>query len=127
MPVKMTKAESGTRAVLAYYGALNAGDIAALETLLAAQCVFRADLPGFWRGEIVGRGAVLAFWRSAFSQWQEAHFELMEVFGMGFRCVARWVLTWQDATGQMGKCIGVDIFRLQAGKISEILEYHQGD
>jgi len=55
----------------------------------------------------------------------QARFETEEIFAAGDRCVVWWTYHWVKE-GKPGHVRGVDIFRVQDGKVAEKLSYVKG-
>jgi predicted SnoaL-like aldol condensation-catalyzing enzyme len=125
-PTRMSKIESATRVVLAFNEAFNRHDVAGMMELMSDDCTFENTAPTPDGAVYKGKEAVTQFWRDFFRESPQAHIEIEEVFGMGFRCVMRWRYDWVEETGEKGHVRGVDIFRLKDGLISEKLSYVKG-
>jgi len=126
MPYKLNKLEAATRAVLAFNDALNRRDVAGMMALWHADGVFENTAPAPDGATYTGKPAVTQFWEDFFRAAPTAHFKIEELFGLGERCVARWVYTWTDPAGQSGHIRGVDVFRVRDGLILEKLSYVKG-
>ena len=125
-PIRMSKIESATRIVLAFNEAFNRHDVGGMMELMSEDCVFENTAPAPDGTVYKGKEAIIQFWQDFFRESPQAHIEIEEVFGMGFRCVMRWRYDWVDAAGEKGHVRGVDIFRLKDGLISEKLSYVKG-
>ena len=122
----MSKIESATRIVLAFNDAFNRHDVGGMMELMSEDCVFENTAPAPDGTVYKGKEAIIQFWQDFFRESPQAHIEIEEVFGMGFRCVMRWRYDWVDEAGNKGHVRGVDIFRLKDGLISEKLSYVKG-
>ena len=125
-PIRMSKIESGVRLVLAFNDAFNKHDVAEMMKMMSEDCVFENTDPAPNGTVYSGKEAVTQFWHDFFRNSPNAHIEIEEIFGMGFRCVMRWNYSWVDSTGNKGHVRGVDIFKIKEGLISEKLSYVKG-
>jgi predicted SnoaL-like aldol condensation-catalyzing enzyme len=125
-PIRMSKIESGVRVVIEFNEAFNRHDVAGMMQLMSDDCVFENTDPAP-DGEVYsGKEAVTQFWQGFFRESPQAHIDIEEIFGMGFRCVMRWKYDWVDGEGKQGHVRGVDIFKLKDGLICEKLSYVKG-
>ncbi|KPL83760.1 hypothetical protein SE15_00365 [Thermanaerothrix daxensis] len=124
--MRMARVEAATRLVLAFNEAFNRHDVDAMMALMSEDVVFENTSPAPDGSVYHGKEAVTRFWEEFFRQSPQAHIEIEEIFGMGFRCVMRWRYTWVDASGAAGHVRGVDIFRIKEGRICEKLSYVKG-
>ncbi len=125
-PIRMSKIESGVRVVIEFNEAFNRHDVAGMMQLMSDDCVFENTVPAPDGAVYSGKEAVTQFWQDFFRESPQAHIEIEEIFGMGFRCVMRWKYDWVDADGKQGYVRGVDIFKLKDGLICEKLSYVKG-
>lgn len=125
-PIRMSKIESGVRLVLAFNDAFNKHDVAEMMKMMSEDCVFENTDPAPDGTVYSGKEAVTQFWDDFFRNSPNAHIEIEEIFGMGFRCVMRWKYGWVDSTGNKGHVRGVDIFKIKEDLISEKLSYVKG-
>lgn len=102
--------------------ALNAHDVGAMMSLMSDQCVFENTWPPPDGKRLVGQDAVAAFWRRLFDETPAANIRLEELVVSGERAFSRWVYRWAEA----GHVRGVDLFRIEDGKIAEKLSYVKG-
>jgi predicted SnoaL-like aldol condensation-catalyzing enzyme len=120
------RAESGDQASLLllerFNRALNAHDVAAMMELMGEGCVFENTHPPPDGERLEGQAAVAAFWQAFFAAAPAANIRIEELFVAGERAVQRWRYSWNE---QEYIC-GVDIFRLEGGKIAEKLSYVKG-
>jgi predicted SnoaL-like aldol condensation-catalyzing enzyme len=122
----MSKIEEATRVVLVFNEAFNRHDIPGMMELMSEDCLFENTAPAPDGTVYRGKEAVTQFWQDFFRESPQAHIEIEEIFGMGYRCVMRWRYEWEDAAGEKGHVRGVDIFKLKEGHISEKLSYVKG-
>jgi ketosteroid isomerase-like protein len=100
-------------------------DVDAVMALMTEDCVFDNTRPPPDGERIVGQAAVRAFWEEFFRRSPQARFAAEEIFAAGDRCVVRWTYHWVKE-GKPGHVRGVDIFRVQDGKVAEKLSYVKG-
>ena len=105
--------------------AFNRHDADAVMALMTEDCVFDNTRPPPDGERMVGQAAVRAFWVELFRRSPQARFETEEIFAAGDRCVVRWTYHWVKE-GKPGHVRGVDIFRVQDGKVAEKLSYVKG-
>ena len=125
-PTRMSKIESGMRAVLAFNDAFNRHDVAGMMQLMSDDCVFENTAPSPDGTVYSGKEAVTQFWQDFFRASPHAHIKIEEIFSFGNRCIMRWRYDWVDGTGIKGYVRGVDIFRVKDGFICEKLSYVKG-
>lgn len=124
--MKMSRIESSLRIVLAFNEAFNRHDVAGMMQLMSDDCIFENTAPAPDGTMYSGKEAVTQFWQDFFRNSPQAHIEVEEIFGFGFRCVMRWRYEWVDVTGKKGHVRGVDIFQVKNGVIYEKLSYVKG-
>lgn len=124
--MKMSKIEGGVRTVLAFNEAFNRHDVAGMMALMSDDGRFENTYPAPDGAVYAGKEAVTQFWQEFFQQSPQAHIEIEEIFGLGFRCVMRWRYEWVDTAGHKGHVRGVDIFQIKNGLITEKLSYVKG-
>jgi len=122
----MSKLESAVRVVLDFNEAFNRHDVAEMMNLLSDDCVFEETFPAPDGAVISGKEAISELLQNFIHESPNAHIEVEEIFGMGFRCVMRWRYDWVDNEGKQGHVRGVDIFKLKDGLICEKLSYVKG-
>ena len=120
-PARMSKLESGVRAVLEFNDAFNRHDVDGMMKLTSEDTLFENTDPAPDGTVYSGKEAVTKFWRNFFRESPQAHIEIEEIFGLGFHCVMRWTYMWGD-----GHVRGVDVFKFKDGLISEKLSYVKG-
>jgi ketosteroid isomerase-like protein len=124
--MKMAKLEAAMRVALEFNNALNRHDVPAMMALMSEDCVFENTSPAPDGTVYKGQEAVAQFWQDFLRASPEAHIQVEEIFGLGWRCVLRWRYDWVDAAGEPGHVRGVDIFTVKNGLISEKLSYVKG-
>ncbi len=125
-PIRMSKLESAVHVVIEFNDAFNRHDVAGMMQLMSDDCVFEELFPAPDGTVYKGKETVTQFWQEFFRESPQAHIEIEEIFGMGFRCVVRWKYDWVDAEEKQGHVRGVDIIKLKDGLISEKLSYVKG-
>jgi predicted SnoaL-like aldol condensation-catalyzing enzyme len=120
------RAEGGEQAALVllerFNRALNAHDVAAMMTLMSERCVFENTYPPPDGERLEGQAAVGEFWQAFFAAAPTATIRIEELFVAGERAIQRWRYSWSEQEYVRG----VDIFRLEGGKIAEKLSYVKG-
>ncbi len=106
--------------------AFNRHDVDALMAFMAEDCVFENTFPPPDGERHAGRAAIRLIWEQFFRASPHATFDFEETFACGERCVVRWRYRWVEADGVTGHIRGVDVFRVQDGKIAEKLSYVKG-
>jgi ketosteroid isomerase-like protein len=125
-PIRMSKLESGMHVVLEFNEAFNRHDVTGMMQLMSDDCVFEETSPAPDGTVISGKEALGELLQNFIRESPQAHIEVEEVFGLGFRCIMRWRYDWVDASGKKGHVRGVDIFKLKDGLICEKLSYVKG-
>lgn len=124
--MKMSRLETAVRIVLDFNEAFNRHDIPGMMQLMSNDCHFENTTPAPDGAVYIGQEAIALFWQTFFAQSPQAHIQVEDIFGLGFRCVMRWRYAWVDAADQAGHVRGVDIYQLRNGLISEKLSYVKG-
>ncbi len=120
-PARMEKIEVAMRTVLEFNDAFNRHDVARMMKLMTEDCVFENTEPAPDGTTYRGKAAVMQFWQNFFHESPQAHIEIEEIFGMGYRCIMRWTYSWGA-----GHVRGVDVFQVRDGLISEKFSYVKG-
>lgn len=120
-PARMSKLEAGVRTVLEFNDAFNRHDVDGMMKLASEDTVFENTDPAPDGTRYEGKAAVSQFWRDFFGNSPNAHIDIEEIFGLGFRVVMRWKYSWGK-----GHVRGVDVFKLKDGLICEKLSYVKG-
>lgn len=113
-------------AVLRFNEAFNRHDVDAVMALMTNDCVFENTSPPPDGERYDGQEAVRGFWNRMFASTPDAHFDTEEMFAAGDRCTVRWRYTYTGLDGTTGHIRGVDVFRIQDGKVAEKLAYVKG-
>jgi ketosteroid isomerase-like protein len=107
-----------------FNAALNRHDVAGMLALMTEACVFENTYPPPDGMRVVGQEALAEFWTQFFVDAPAAHIAIEELFAVGDRGVQRWRYSWDaDRTAHVR---GVDLFRVEGGKIAEKLSYVKG-
>ena len=101
-------------------------DVEGVMASMTDDCVFENTYPPPDGARHVGQAAVRAAWEEFFSSSPGAAFTTEEIFACDDRCVVRWTYNWVDREGIPGYILGVDIFRVEGGKVAEKLSYVKG-
>ena len=125
-PIRMSQIEEAIRVVINFNEAFNRHEIEGMMQLMSDDCVFENTNPAPNGTTYSGKETVTQFWQNFFRESPHAHIEIEEIFGMGKRCVMRWIYNWEDETGKKGHVRGVDIFQFKNGLIFEKLSYVKG-
>ena len=125
-PARMERVEAAVRAALALNEAWNRGDAAALERLLHPECVLATAFPAPAGERREGKSAVLDLAERDFSRGRRAIREVKDLYGMGNRAVLHWQLKPSSPDFTLPPLRGVDLIKVQAGLILEILSYCKG-
>jgi ketosteroid isomerase-like protein len=106
--------------------AFNQHAVEQIMALMTSDCVFENTYPAPDGTRLEGQQAVRAYWEQLFRESPQADFAAEELFACADRGVVRWRYSWIDSQGQAGHVRGVDIFRVQAGKVAEKFSYVKG-
>jgi ketosteroid isomerase-like protein len=122
----MSRLESASRVVLEFNESFNRADFAALQGLIAEDCVFESPSPAPGGTVFKGRQSILAYLEDFFQRFPQVQLAIEDIFGSGPRCVVRWVRYWVDVEGETRSLQGVDLYRVRDRSINEILSYTKG-
>lgn len=118
--------ENNTRqAVENFNAAFNRHDVDAVMNLMTLNCVFESTNPPPDGLRVEGAAEMRAFWEKFFANNKDAFFEAEEMFVTGNRCVVRWIYH-KSKEGKPWHLRGVDIFKVENGKVAEKLAYVKG-
>ncbi len=101
-------------------------DVDMIMAAMTEDCVFENTYPPPDGERYVGQAAVRAFWEQFFAASPQANFVFEDTFAANDRAVVRWRYQWVDPDGKRGHIRGVDVFRVQDGKVAEKLSYVKG-
>ena len=120
---RMPGASSDTaRVVDAFLSAFNRRDVDGIMALMTDDCVYESAAPAPDGTHLVGQQAVRKAWEQLFQGRPDVVFDGEETFVAGDRAVARWIMRW-TADGKQQHVRGLDIFRVEGGKIANKLAY----
>lgn len=118
--------DTTTRTVIERFNrAFNRHDPDAMAALLTDDTVFEDTSPAPDGQRIVGKAAVVQFWREWFARNPDARFEAEEIIVSGDRAVVRWVYR-KTRNGQPWHLRGVDVFEVRDGKVAAKFAYVKG-
>lgn len=106
--------------------AFNQHDVQSVMALMTDDCIFENTFPAPDGERFEGQKAVRHFWEEFFQASPQAIFQTEEMITCGDRCIVRWRYEWRNAENQNGHIRGIDVFRVQDGKVSEKLSYVKG-
>lgn len=106
-----------------FYDAFIRHDPAALEGLVAEDCVIQNAQPAPSGSHHVGRAACLAVWQ-ALAGATRTQFELEEVCVADDQAVIRWRYRWGD--GEHDSIRGLNLMRARDGRVVEAMGYVKG-
>ncbi|WP_322508649.1 nuclear transport factor 2 family protein [Anaerolinea sp.] len=124
--MKLGKVEAPVRLALAFFEACNRQALKEMLALLSADCLFESPVAPCG-SPLRGRDAIAACWREFFAAHPGARFEVQDVFGAGFRSVARWTCTWTSPDDTAHSLCGVDVFRIIGENIAEQVSFRKGE
>lgn len=101
-------------------------DVDAVMAAMTEDCVFENTYPPPDGERYEGQAAVRAFWEQFFAASPQATFAAEDTFAAKDRAVVRWRCQWIEPDGKRGHVRGVDVFRVQDGKVAEKLSYIKG-
>jgi uncharacterized protein (TIGR03086 family) len=107
-------------AVQRFNVAFGSKDVEAIMEAMTTDCVFE-DTTSPDGTRHVGTAAVREAWTALFAGAPNALFTVEELIAAGDRVVQRWRYDWGD-----GHVRGVDVFRVQDGRVAEKLSYVKG-
>ena len=122
-PVKMSKIESGIRAVLDFNKACNRYDVPGMMQFFHDDCVFENAVPAPDGAVYTGKEEITNFWVDFFRVSPHAQFKIEDVYGFGKQCVMRWRYIWTDAAGEEQHIRGIDTYKVEDGLICEQRSY----
>lgn len=101
-------------------------DVDGVMAAMTEDCVFENTYPPPDGERYEGQAAVRAFWAQFFAASPQATFVAEDTFAAKDRAVVRWRYQWIEPDGKRGHVRGVDVFRVQDGKVAEKLSYVKG-
>jgi ketosteroid isomerase-like protein len=124
--MRMSKIESGLRAVLAFNQACNQHDLDSMMKLLSNECIFESANPAPSGGFYAGKDAIRQYWKAFFQKNPQVKFKIEDAYGFGDQCIKRWRLVTGDADRIETYVRGTDIIKVNDSLILEILSYTKG-
>jgi ketosteroid isomerase-like protein len=124
--VEVTQTASTIEVINKFNEAFNRHDVPAVMALMTEDCIFDNTNPPPDGERFEGQEAVRHFWEEFFRSSPNAQFQSEEMFAFGDHCVVRWRYDWTGVDGSCGHIRGVDILRVQDGKVAEKLAYVKG-
>jgi hypothetical protein len=115
-----------------FHDALNQHNVELMMSFMTENCLFENTSPAPDGTIYRGQAAVRAFWEQFFADAPFARIDIEEIFVAGEkkdRCVLRWTYYWRDPneSGSGPNHVrGVDVFKVEGGKISVKLSYVKG-
>ncbi len=106
--------------------ALNRHDVDAVMDLMTETCVFDNTYPAPDGQRYEGQEEVRGFWNNMLRSSPDARFETEEMVAVDDRCTVRWRYNYTDADGIAHHIRGIDLFRVQDGKVAEKFAYVKG-
>ena len=114
-------------AILRLNQALNRHDVDAVMAAMTTDCVLKS---AFLRPEgkrYQGHNAVRQGWETFFRCSPTAGFEIHEILPCRDRCVVPWMYHGVDTDGKPVHARGVDLYRVQDGKVAAMHSYATGE
>jgi ketosteroid isomerase-like protein len=121
-----TLSEHTLEVVEKFNQAFNRQDLDVVMALMTDNCVFEDTYPAPDGTRHTGHEEVREAFASFFRSSPGAEFIAEEVFATSSRCVVRWVYRWDAHSDQRNYVRGIDVFRVQEGKVAEKLAYVKG-
>jgi hypothetical protein len=106
-----------------FNGMFQRHDPSSLEDLVADECVIENTQPAPNGDRQVGREACVATWKEI-ATTPGTHFDLEDVVVAGDRAIIRWRYWWGE--GESNSVRGVNLMRVQEGRIIEAMGYVKG-
>ncbi len=120
------KDQNSTRATIENFNsAFNRHDLDAVMNLMTEDCLFESTNPPPDGLRVEGASAMRMFWKNFFAANPDANFEAEEIIVAGNRCVVRWIYH-KIKDGKPWHLRGVDVFKVDDGKVAEKLSYVKG-
>ena len=115
-----------TIAVVKRWGeAVNRQDIDGVMAAMSDDCLFDSSYPEPDGTRYEGQEAIRAVWVNFFRASPNSVFETEEMSAAEDRCIFRWVHRWIDVDGLPRHCRGIDVLRVENGKVAEKLVYYK--
>ncbi len=118
--------ESSTRSTIEKFNAaFNQHDVDAVMNLMTLNCLFESTNPPPDGLRVEGALEMRVFWKKFFDGNPDAFFETEEMLVTANRCIVRWIYR-KTKDGNPWYLRGVDIFKVENGKVAEKLAYVKG-
>jgi uncharacterized protein (TIGR03086 family) len=116
----------GTLATIARFNdAFGRADVDAVMAAMTEDCVFEDTSPPGGRRH-TGAAAVREVWEELFRTSPSAHFKVEAGVAAGDRATYQWTYSWDGGPPDGGYVRGIDLFRVDGGRIAEKLSYVKG-
>ena len=125
-PYRMSRIESVIRIVLEFQEAFNLHDVPRMMNLMSDDCTVESSDPAPDGSIYDGKELVSQYWRGFFRESPQGQLEVEDIYGLGKRCILRWVYSWVEPAGEQAHVRGVDIYRVKDNLIQEQLRYVKG-
>jgi len=120
---RMDGTDHETKTVVSeFLAAFNRRDVDGIMALMSDDCIYESPSPAPDGTQLIGQQAVRKAWEQLFQGRPDVVFDGEETFIAGDRAVARWIMRW-TADGKEQHVRGLDIFRVEGGKITNKLAY----
>lgn len=116
---------STVSAVNRFNAAVNQQDVDAVMAAMTDDCIFENTSPSPDGTRYEGYQPVKEFWEKFFHNSPTARFATEEMIAFEDRCIVRWVYH-KTKEGVPWHLRGIDLFRVENGKIAEKLSYVKG-
>ena len=125
-PAKDLQNASTLEIIQRFNVAFNQHAVDDIMALMTEDCVFENTFPPPDGERFTGQAAVRDCFEKFFQDSPSASFEFGDTFACGERACVSWCYRWIELDGREGHVLGVDIFRVQDGKVSEKCSYVKG-
>lgn len=105
--------------------AFNNHDLDGVMKSMTDDCVFETTNPAPDGVRVEGSEAMREYWGKFFAGNPDANFQVEEMIVSGYRCVVRWIYR-KTKDGKPWHLRGVDVFKVENGKVAEKLSYVKG-
>lgn len=119
-------ASSAIEVIQRFNVAFNQHTVDEIMSLMTEDCVFENTYPPPDGERFTGQAEVRACFEEFFRTSPSAAFEFGDIFACGDRACVRWRYRWVEPDGQEGHVLGVDVFQVRDGKVSEKCSYVKG-
>jgi ketosteroid isomerase-like protein len=119
-------ASSTIEVIQRFNAAFNRHAVDEIMGLMTEDCVFENTYPPPDGEHFTGQAEVRACFEEFFRTSPSAAFEFGDTFACDDRVCVRWRYRWVEPDGREGHVLGVDVFRVRDGKVSEKCSYVKG-